>query len=765
MKPYSLFAFVDVHPREGLSGLPRLLAALGMASVCVGAAETTQPLSEPNLPLATSKWSAQETEIWRKLLLGEEADLNTISGRGLNVDAKVSTGWDASPNRVLQPKFLETILLHQPFKSQLTRNGVRIAHALFRDTVDLSHAAIDSLVVIRGCRFEGGFRANNVRASKTFEITKSFFGGPVQFYGAECEFNLNLYDNAFATHLYLQGLKTGHELGLNDARINGDLIMNWSDIGSRLLLDRLQCDRFDGAQIRVGQSIALNEARIIKSFSLAGAEILGSLNLRNCDFSSSADFNNMRVARNVFMTNCEFQGEVTFNGAAIDRGLRFEACTFRNSLDLVDAVSTHQLAFHSVTNLGPIDLRGIQAGRSVIIRHLQTYTNVDLGDVKVANRLSIEDSIITGQLNVHGARIGESLFIIRTAITDKMTLTHMTVGGSATLSPTPSPTVTLQGSRIEGPLILATNERLAGKTPDRHPKWASNTVLSLRDVKARSLNIEDLSQPAHLELDGLEYSYAECFTRTNVEASVNWLRRQRMYSPQPYEQMARVWTEVGQREEARRIRYHSADQATQRMQGFSKVVWSIYGASVGYGFRLSRAFWAALGFWLMGTLLILRRRALPAQAGNGQRPISTEAIGKPGLRSAQSSVTKGSFVLRLWASIKSSLRRFIRTLHDTRIRWRSSGPKDLVRQFGQRLRGTTNLMRTIWQSLWATRLLYSALYSLNLLIPAVHFMDEDEAKKVKANLGPYGCIHELAGWGLLTVLLLPWLEHLLSSRL
>ena len=73
--------------------------------------------------------------MWNQVYIGAIADFNKAEGYGGELDPKKPEGWPKS--RVLQPEFLETILLREPYRSALRRQGVCIVGAWFTEPLNL----------------------------------------------------------------------------------------------------------------------------------------------------------------------------------------------------------------------------------------------------------------------------------------------------------------------------------------------------------------------------------------------------------------------------------------------------------------------------------------------------------------------------------------------------------------------------------------------------------------------------------------------------
>jgi hypothetical protein len=75
------------------------------------------------------------------------------------------------------------------------------------------------------------------------------------------------------------------------------------------------------------------------------------------------------------------------------------------------------------------------------------------------------------------------------------------------------------------------------------------------------------------------------------------------YSPQPYEQLARVLREVGQEEEARDVLIARTDDALRRRSVPIRVVGAIVRNAIGYGYRPFRVIWPIVFMLLVGAAI------------------------------------------------------------------------------------------------------------------------------------------------------------------
>ncbi len=130
--------------REVLLGSPR--GAVGLSAPSDSGATGTGPGGETSPP---EDWSEAETWAWAEIRAGRTADFNARFGP---LDPKTPKGWDDT--RKLGQSFLETILLDDPYRSAIPRQGVRILGAWFPEPIDLAHARVEHQLWLHRSRFD-----------------------------------------------------------------------------------------------------------------------------------------------------------------------------------------------------------------------------------------------------------------------------------------------------------------------------------------------------------------------------------------------------------------------------------------------------------------------------------------------------------------------------------------------------------------------------------------------------------------------------------
>jgi hypothetical protein len=131
--------------------------------------------------------------------------------------------------------------------------------------------------------------------------------------------------------------------------------------------------------------------------------------------------------------------------------------------------------------------------------------------------------------------------------------------------------------------------------------------------------------PAQLDLDGFVYRRVGGYhsdadvdiTRRGSEWFIDWLGRDQPYSPQPYEQLAKVLHEMGHAEEANDVLFAGRERARNRAWqegalGTWLGLWALQ-LTIGYGYGRGyfRALYWVVGFIALGSLACMWSRYGP----------------------------------------------------------------------------------------------------------------------------------------------------------
>lgn len=195
------------------------------------------------------EWTPQEKWVWSCVAKGENADFNKSENC-----------------RILHSKFLETILLCQPYLSALTRKGVYINGACFTEPIDLSNSSINFPLYLLNCQFEKDVDFNWLKSSSTIYLDGSKFVGNLSMIFLEIDKSLYLNNGAEFSALHLNGAKIGSQLSINNSKFKSELNMQ---------------------SLEVKRDLIMRNNLILSKTDLTCAKIFGNLEIDGCKFSNS----------------------------------------------------------------------------------------------------------------------------------------------------------------------------------------------------------------------------------------------------------------------------------------------------------------------------------------------------------------------------------------------------------------------------------------------------------------------------------------------
>jgi hypothetical protein len=232
----------------------------------------TEQASGPALPGEECRvpphesWSDLEKWVWQEVGSGRTADINAKLGK--SADPKKPEDW--GPQRRLRPAFLETILLHNPWRSAIPRQGVRIVGALFDDAVDLHGLHITHEFWLDYSRFVADVDLSLIRAQFGLSLEGSGIVGTLNISIAQVKIQLNLSYALLANtklisatitdNFFLVGANVSGALEINSASIDGSLVMNEGSVFA---------------------DVDLEGAKIGGQLNLSGAKVKGKLNMNS----------------------------------------------------------------------------------------------------------------------------------------------------------------------------------------------------------------------------------------------------------------------------------------------------------------------------------------------------------------------------------------------------------------------------------------------------------------------------------------------------
>ena len=507
---------------------------------------------------------------------------------------------------------------------QLDLSGAKVTGTLSMDSVNIDR----QLFMSDGAEFVDvnlngahiGDQLALVRAKfKDVILAGAHVGGQVDLRGAKVSGKLDMDLANIDGHLFMSDLAEFKDVILSGARIGGQLDM--SDVKVTGKLDMYSANII--ARLSMGASSEFSD------IDLSYAQIGGSLNMTGANYTGSIDMNSINIDGDLFANkDTQFAGVILL-AAKIKSWVMLNKTTIADKLDMNASEIVGQLQMAGGATFSDVDLSRAEIGDQIDFRGSNVTGSLDLGSATigadlymgedaefkevilrgahVGDRLDLSGAKVTGKLDMDSASIGTDLFMRDGQFFETVNLTFAKVGNDLDVRGAALAGLDLTEVRIDGGLRLAS---VLGA-----PTWADSAVLSLYDARVATLQDEPEAKvwPQQTELNGFTY---ECLGGVDASSEaavgkrgskwfVEWLARDKSYTPQPYQQASKVLRAMGQPEMADDVLYAGRErERREAWEGDDKLRWlglSLLNWTIGYGIG-HRVFWAL--FWVVGLVLI-----------------------------------------------------------------------------------------------------------------------------------------------------------------
>ena len=228
--------------------------------------------------LPEKEWTDQERWVWEKIKKGEDADFNSDTKFGGNLDPKDVRSWPES--RILRPKFLKTILFGSPFSEVFKGKTLFIEHAWFKETINLSERELSCFIGLEFCHFEKPVNLRNAKTNFLFSFNGSVFKDRLDMDNFRVGDSLLLRGGAEFNEVVLDTAVIGSQLSMVGSKFNGTVQMN---------------------AIQIGRGLFMGRKAIFKEVNLISACIRGVLDMGDSTFTEKLRMDSMKVEGNFYM--------------------------------------------------------------------------------------------------------------------------------------------------------------------------------------------------------------------------------------------------------------------------------------------------------------------------------------------------------------------------------------------------------------------------------------------------------------------------------
>lgn len=498
-------------------------------------------------------WTEQEQWVWQQICTGGDADL--VRKYPGSSDPKGFASWPKK--RVLSAQFFKTIL-RKPYSDAISDRGIYIYGALFSSVIDLTGVQLKVPVFIFGSKIP----AIVLTYAKVYLLC--------------------LCENTFIEEIQAELLKVDTVLSLKNGSFK-KIVLRSAHVGGQLNLNGVMVDDLlDMSQINIGESLPLNQGQF-KTINLNGATVGGQLNMvdtmvdgqlvmDNIHLKAGAILGNEKghstVKYDIALNNAQIDGQLGMVGVVVDRILNIESSKISNSLSLKDS------------NLNHFNMSGTD----------------------IAGQLDMTGATVKGVLNFDIDKIGNNFLLDKIQLSNPASIHNISVGSYLTLSGHNLPTIDLTGSTFSQGL------RFGSKTYGA-PTWLPETELKLRNVSTLAIQdrCEDYNQtltgqckedpwPKKIEMEGFTFKqFGIIFVDNNSNMSIrtsdwwiDWLGRNKLFSPQPYQIVAAALRNMGQPNKADEILYEGKNAERRNLPWCPPWQKLFLGAElifIGYGYK------------------------------------------------------------------------------------------------------------------------------------------------------------------------------------
>lgn len=277
------------------------------------------------------------------------------------------------------------------------------------------------------------------------------------------------------------------------------------------------------------------------------------------------------------------EGEVSFARSVIEGQLTCKAGEFRNP----DGYA--------------LNLEGMACAGDVFLDDgFRATGEVTLAGCRVSGQVSCDAGVFANPrgmaLNAQGLECKGDVFL-RSGFeaSGEVTLAGSNVTGQ----------VSCTGGALVGSLVLS-GARLGGQLIWSEIRCSSSSTLELDGANVAVLVIDKGCLPQRLTLNGLTYGAIEPLG--DLPLQLEWLAAAQ-FDSQPYHELARVLKLHGHREaatsvlvEGERGRLRNRAARSRWRRAFDKALEWLFAATVGYGYKPSRALLWLLGIWAVGSV-------------------------------------------------------------------------------------------------------------------------------------------------------------------
>ncbi len=501
------------------------------------------------------------------------------------------------------------------FTEVIDLSNADIGHELWLDEssfegrIKIGRARAEALIAFDDSLLAGGLDAYSAHLEQSLFVRRATIKNgadmtgievddQLSFSGAQVTGELELASANIGQHLFLDKDAKFEEVNLNGAEIGGDVLMGGGTFSGKLAME----------DIRAGSDLFMNEKANFAEIDLTNGDVGAYVDFGSANVTGDLDMGRLHVRGNLNIKDGAHLAYVSLIGARIDGDIVVDASTVTGKMQLEDVAIGSDLFLRSESKLADVTLSGAEIGSYLMIRNADISGFANFETIHIGRNFVIDegsnfagaisavgaridgDATITGStfaepVDFTGAKIGRSLAMARQATFNRAVhLAFAEIGANLDLTEGIFSTLDATGLRVGTEIRLATGAFATDE--GTMARWNSPSKLTLRNVSTGALQDLPEAWPAEVDLEGFTYERLGGFeaeppapsvpddssdaARTQAEPIatdsaradishrdpkefIDWLAKQKNYSPQPYAQLAAVLTASGHPEKARSV--------------------------------------------------------------------------------------------------------------------------------------------------------------------------------------------------------------------
>ena len=552
-------------------------------------------------------WNDADKWAWKKICEGQDANFNARLGIEFNPGNPEHQEHWSDERRFLSRDFLKTILLHEPFRSAIPHQGIRINGAVFKHVIDLQDGEISRPIVLRSSAFELPVTLDRVTTSSFVSFDGSNFTGKLRMDSVSIGAHLFMREAVFRK-VDLRNADIGGQVNMVRSRFLGMLNMDSISIGQSLLMrEGADFQEVDLTNADIGSNVSMDGSMFRGFLKMNFISIGGDLFMYDVIFGE-VSLIAATIAGHVAMNSSTFQGNLIMNSISVGGNLFMRDQAEFRAVDLRTANISGRISIIRSRFLGTLNMNSIRIGKSLIMRDQAEFRAVDLTAANISGQVDMDGSAFLGKLNLDSISIDRHLLMRGPATFREVIALAANIVGNLDTRGSELESLDLTGARIDRELVLGSQEGTVTWTARKDRANSARSVqLKLQNTTIGVLQDTKTSWPPALELEGFTYNRLGV-KGANVEDMphqrgsdwfIAWLARDNSYSPQPYRQLAGVLDASGHKNMANDILFASRERERTESNP-SEGNWWLLSAlkfTIGYGYGLRY-------FWVVGWLVI-----------------------------------------------------------------------------------------------------------------------------------------------------------------